>query len=157
MSSPRRRQWRAAKLGGGRAYARGRGRGLVYILTGGRLGASGVTPVTHAHVERPRHGRRRASLWRPMARHGRCAGPVDWRHLARLTCHGRQGRVPAVAAQRPVVAPAPRCAHPTRVRHVRRCADVAARDIAAKRAPTFQGDVNSLNQFSNAISSKFRN
>jgi hypothetical protein len=49
-------------------------RGLAYILTGGRLGVSGVTPVTHARVERPRHGRLRASLRRPMARHGRCAG-----------------------------------------------------------------------------------
>jgi hypothetical protein len=48
-------------------------RGLAYILTGGRLGASGVTPVTHTRVERPRHGRRCASLRRPMARHGRCA------------------------------------------------------------------------------------
>jgi hypothetical protein len=50
------------------------GRGLVFILAGGRLGASGVTPVTYARVERPRHGRRRASLRRPMARHGRCTG-----------------------------------------------------------------------------------
>jgi hypothetical protein len=32
---------------------------------------------------------------------------------------------------------------------------VAARDIAAERAPVFQGDFNSLNQFSNVISSKF--
>jgi hypothetical protein len=42
-----------------------------------------------------------------------------------------------------------------RVRHVRRRADVAARDVAAERTPAFQGDFNSLNQFSNAISSKF--
>jgi hypothetical protein len=72
--------------GGGarrRLGVRGRqGRGLVYICAGGRLGASGITPVTHARVERPRHGRRCASLRRLMARHGRCAGPVDWRHLA---------------------------------------------------------------------------
>jgi hypothetical protein len=33
------------------------GRGLVFIPAEGRLGASGVTPVTHACVERPRHGR----------------------------------------------------------------------------------------------------
>jgi hypothetical protein len=33
------------------------GRGLVFIPAEGRLGASGVTPVTHARVERPRHGR----------------------------------------------------------------------------------------------------
>jgi hypothetical protein len=50
------------------------GRGQVFLLTGGRLGASGVMPVTYARVERPRHGRRRASLRRPMARHGHCAG-----------------------------------------------------------------------------------
>jgi hypothetical protein len=50
------------------------GRGLVFIRAEGRLGASGVTPVTHARVERPRHGRRRVSLRRRMARHGRCAG-----------------------------------------------------------------------------------
>jgi hypothetical protein len=74
MSSPRRRKWRAVELGGGWACARGRGRGLVYILAGGRFGASGVTPVTYACVERPRHGWRRASLRRPMARHWRCAG-----------------------------------------------------------------------------------
>jgi hypothetical protein len=24
--------------------------------------------------------------------------PVDWRHLARSTCHGRHGEVPVVAA-----------------------------------------------------------
>jgi hypothetical protein len=126
-----------------------------YILAGGRLGASGVTPVTHARVERPRHGRRRASLRRPMARHGRCARLVDWRHLARSTCHGRHGGVPAVATQRPVVAPAPRRALLVRVRHVRRRADVAARDVTAERAPAFQGDFSSLTQFSNPISSKF--
>jgi hypothetical protein len=49
------------------------GRGLVFIPAEGRLGASGVTPVTHARVERPRRGRRHASLRWPMARHGRCA------------------------------------------------------------------------------------
>jgi hypothetical protein len=41
-----------------------------FIPAGGRLGANGVTPVTHARVEKPR----RAPLQRPMARHGRCAG-----------------------------------------------------------------------------------
>jgi hypothetical protein len=45
-----------------------------FIPAGGRLGASGVTPVTHARVEKPRHVRRHASLRRPLARHGRCAG-----------------------------------------------------------------------------------
>jgi hypothetical protein len=32
---------------------------------------------------------------------------------------------------------------------------VAARDVAAERAPAFQGIFNSLNQLSNAIFSKF--
>jgi hypothetical protein len=32
---------------------------------------------------------------------------------------------------------------------------MAARDVAAERAPAFQGVFNSLNQFSNAIFSKF--
>jgi hypothetical protein len=81
--------------------------------------------------------------------------PVDWRHLARSTCHGRHGEVPVVAAQGPVVAPIPRRARPTRVWHVQWRADVAARDIAAERTPVFQGVFNSLNQFSNAIFSKF--
>jgi hypothetical protein len=41
-----------------------------------------------------------------------------------------------------------------RVRHVRRRADVAVRDITAERAPAFQGVFNSLNQFSNTILSE---
>jgi hypothetical protein len=48
-------------------------RGLSQIRAGGQLGASGVTPVTHARVEGSRHGRRHAPLRQPMARHGRCA------------------------------------------------------------------------------------
>jgi hypothetical protein len=44
-----------------------------------------------------------------------------------------------------------------RVRHVRRSADVAARDIAAERAPAFQGDFNLLNRFKNTIFAKFFN
>jgi hypothetical protein len=86
--------------------------------------------VTQARVERPRHGWRPASPRRPMALRGWCAGPVDWRHLARSTCHERHGGVHADATQRPVVTPAPRRACPTRVRHVRRRFDVAAHDIA---------------------------
>jgi hypothetical protein len=58
--------------------------------------------------------------------------PVDWRHLARSTCHGRHGGG-----------------------GVRPRADVVARDVVAERAPVFQGVFNSLNQFSNAIFSKF--
>jgi hypothetical protein len=57
-----------------------RGRG--FIGAGGRLGAIEVTPVTHAHVERSRHGRRRAPLRRLMALHRRCAGrwiDATWR------------------------------------------------------------------------------
>jgi hypothetical protein len=111
--------------------------------------------VTQARVERPRHGRRRASPRWPMARRGRCVGPMDWRHLARPTCHDRHGGVHADAAQRPVVTPAPRRARPTRVRHVRRSTDVAACDVAAERALAFQGDFNLLNRFSNTIFSKF--
>jgi hypothetical protein len=90
-----------------------------------------------------------------MARRGQCAGPVDWHHLARSTCHDRNGGVHADAVQRPVVTLVPRRAHQTRVQHVRRSADVAARDIAAERAPAFQGDFNLQNRFSNTIFSKF--
>jgi hypothetical protein len=63
--------------------------------------------------------------------------PVDWRHLARPTYRRHRG-APAVAAQR-----------------VQRLADVAARDVAAERALTFQGIFNSLIQFSNTIFSEF--
>jgi hypothetical protein len=38
---------------------------------------------------------------------------------------------------------------------VRRLADVAARDVAAERAPAFPGNFNSLIQFSNTIFSEF--
>jgi hypothetical protein len=55
-SSLRRRQWRTAELGGGaRAHEAGGRAG--FIPAGGRLGASGVTPVTHTRVEGSRHGR----------------------------------------------------------------------------------------------------
>jgi hypothetical protein len=64
-----------------RGHARsGWGRG--FIGAGGRLGASEVTPVTHARVERLRHGRRRAPLRRAMAHHERCTGrwiDATWR------------------------------------------------------------------------------
>jgi hypothetical protein len=99
MSSPRgganggRRSWaavgRAREAEVGEAtYSRGRS-----VVSGE------VTLVTQARVERPRHGRRRASPRRPMARREWCAGPVDWRHLARPTCHERHGGVHVVAAQ----------------------------------------------------------
>jgi hypothetical protein len=58
------------------------------------------------------------------------AGPVDWRHLARSTCHERHGGVHADAAQQPLVTPAPRRARPTWVRHIRRRSDMAAHDVA---------------------------
>jgi hypothetical protein len=45
----------------------------------------------------------------------------------------------AVTAQRLMVALAPRCARPTRVRRVRRLADVVTLDVAAERAPVFPG------------------
>jgi hypothetical protein len=54
-----------------------------------------------------------------------------------------------------MVALAPRRARPTRVRCVRQLADVVARDVAAERAPVFQGIFNSLIQFSNTIFSEF--
>jgi hypothetical protein len=47
--------------------------GLAYKRAGGRLGVGGVMPVPLACVGRLGHGRRRALLWRPMARQGRCA------------------------------------------------------------------------------------
>jgi hypothetical protein len=86
--------------------------------------------VTQARVERPRHGRRCASPQQPMARRGWCAGLVDWRHLARSTCHEHHGGVHADIAQQPVVTPAPRHACLTRVRHVRQRSDVVAHDVA---------------------------
>jgi hypothetical protein len=70
--------------------------------------------------------------------------PVDWRHLARSTCHGRHGGAPTVAAQRLMVAPMPLRARSMRVRRVRRLADVAALDVAAERAPAFPANFNSL-------------
>jgi hypothetical protein len=84
-----------------------------------------------------------------------CAGPVDWHHLARSTCHERHGRVHTVAAQRPVITPAPRRARLTRVRLVRRCADVAARDVAVERVPAFASKNNLLSRFSKLIFSIF--
>jgi hypothetical protein len=63
---------RRSSMAGARACEERPGR--VFIGAGGRLVASEVTTVTHARVERSRHGRRRAPLRRPMARHGRCAG-----------------------------------------------------------------------------------
>jgi hypothetical protein len=54
-----------------------------------------------------------------------------------------------------MVALVTRRAHPTRVRRVRRLADVPARDVATERAPAFPGNFNSLIQFSNTIFSEF--
>jgi hypothetical protein len=61
---------------------------------------------------------------------------------------------PTVAAQRSMVTPAPQRAHLTRVRCVRRLADVAALDVAAERAPTFPSIFNLLIQFSNTFFSE---
>jgi hypothetical protein len=64
------------------ARAREERPGRVFIGAGGRLGASEVTTMTRARVERSRDGRRRAPLRRPMAHHGRCAGrwiDATWR------------------------------------------------------------------------------
>jgi hypothetical protein len=56
-----------------------------------------------------------------------------------------------------MVASAPRCVHPTRVRRVRRLADVAAHDVAAERVLAFQNFCNLLMQFFNTIFSNFLN
>jgi hypothetical protein len=65
----------AERRGSGRVRVRTRsGQGLAYMRAGGRLGVGGATTVAHARVERLGHGRRRAPLRRPMARHGRCTG-----------------------------------------------------------------------------------
>jgi hypothetical protein len=80
--------------------------------------------------------------------------PVDWRHLERSTCHGCHGEAPAIAAQQLMVAPAPQRARPTRVRRVRRLADVATLDVAAERAPAFSGKNNLLIQISNTFFSE---
>jgi hypothetical protein len=59
---------------GADARAREERPALAYKRAGGRLGVGGVTPTPLVRVERLGHGRRRAPLRRPMARHGRCAG-----------------------------------------------------------------------------------
>jgi hypothetical protein len=60
---------------------------MAYKRAGGRLGVGGVMPVPLARVGRRGHGRRRAPLRRPMARHGRCAtggsAPPGAAHLPR--------------------------------------------------------------------------
>jgi hypothetical protein len=82
MSSPRRPQWRAAELSGGaRALEAGPRNGL--YTRGRSVRASGVTPVTHARVER-------VTAWPAMCAAPAANGvpravrrPVDWCHLAR--------------------------------------------------------------------------
>jgi hypothetical protein len=69
----------------------------------------------------------------------------------RPTFHERHGGARAVAAQRPVVTPAPRRACPTRVWHVQQRADVAARDVAAERVPAFASKNSLLIRFSKLI------
>jgi hypothetical protein len=65
----------AERRGSGLVRVRSRsGRGRVFMGAGGRLGSREVTMTTRARLERSRYGRRRAPLWRPMARHGQCAG-----------------------------------------------------------------------------------
>jgi hypothetical protein len=66
-------------------------RGLAYKRTGGQLGVGGVTPVPLAHVERP--GAWPATYAAPAAIGAPrvVRRPVDQRHLARPTCHGRHG------------------------------------------------------------------
>jgi hypothetical protein len=69
----------------------------------------------------------------------------------RHTCHERHGGARVVATQRPVVTLVPRRARLTRVRHVRRRADVAARDVAAEHAPVFARKNSLLIRFSKLI------
>jgi hypothetical protein len=74
-------------------------RGMAYKRAGGRLGVGGVTPAPLARVERP--GAWPATCATPAANGAPrvVRRPVDQRHLARPTCHGRHGLVPAGAAQ----------------------------------------------------------
>jgi hypothetical protein len=75
-----------------------------------------------------------------MARHERCAGrwiSAIWR--GPLATDGT-GELP--------LAPAPRRARPTRVRRVRRVADVAVHDVAAERVSTFPVLLYFAEQFS---------
>jgi hypothetical protein len=68
-----RRQWRTSVARVGACAREGRS-GLAYKHGGGRLGQVGSRRC-HLHTWEGRgHGRRRAPLQRPMARHGRCAG-----------------------------------------------------------------------------------
>jgi hypothetical protein len=157
MSSPRGCQWWAAELGR-RLGVRARQRPGRSTYSRGRLVVSGWGHAGDTSTCG------KATAWpamcvprRLMARRGWCAGPVDRRHLARPTCHERHGGVHAVAAQWPVVTPAPRRAHPTWVRHVRQSADMATRDITAEHAPTFTSKNNLLSRFSKFIFSTFWN
>jgi hypothetical protein len=123
------------RLGWKRACARGRP-GLAYKRTGRSVGVGRDVPVPLARVGRPRHGRRRAPLRRPMARHGRCAGrrinatwpshlPWTARTSARRRCAVTSGhtsgsaRAPEAGTARTAVA------------------DVAAHDVAPERVPAF--------------------
>jgi hypothetical protein len=100
LRRPRKRMGRLAHRGGVNGGRRcsvavcvraRKGRGPAYIRAEGRLGASGVTPVTHTRVEGSLHVRRGAPLRRPMARHGRCAGRwigATWRGPLAMTDKG---------------------------------------------------------------------
>jgi hypothetical protein len=67
---------------------------------------------------------------RTMACGGQCAsecGLATWHHPSG---HGRHAQEPAGAVHGPLDIPTPRRERPTWVRHVRRCSDVAAHDVA---------------------------
>jgi hypothetical protein len=67
---------------------------------------------------------------RPMAHGWRCTGEcglATWHHPSG---RGRHAQEHTGAAQGPLDIPAPRRAHPTRVRHVQRRSDVVAHDVA---------------------------
>jgi hypothetical protein len=105
------------------------GRGLVYIVVGGRFRACEVTPMTGAcavwaamlgDVRLPR---------RPMACGWRCAGEyglTTWHHRSG---RGRHAQEHTSTVQGPLDIPTPQCARSTRVRRVRRRSDVAAHDV----------------------------
>jgi hypothetical protein len=84
---------------------------------------------------------------RPMAHGWRCTGEcglATWHHPSGRGCHAQEH---TSAAQGPLDIPAPRRAHPTRVRHVQRRSDVVAHDVALGT----RSGVREPNQFAESI------
>jgi hypothetical protein len=122
------------------------GRGRVFILAGGRLGASGVTLVTHARVEKPRHGRQRASGGQWRATGGAPAGglaPPGTVHLPRASRGISRHRSAATRGRSGASACTPDAGTTrTAVANVAACA--TSQQIALRRSKAFS---NSLIQF----------